>query len=401
MEKQKKIFIASSTEARPLAVALANYLGTNLTNLETREWYDPNTFPPTEDTLQSLINQANECDFAAVLLTKDDFSQKRGERLDAPRDNTIFELGLFMGALGLDLGRCFMVCGVTDKNALPSDLRGRTYIPIIQPPNLDDDAACRQSVKLAASVIVGAIKKASCFAHPKLPLITRGDLADLERGQYEGGNLLLEPDSIAVVVNSVEPVEQLDPQFSVTVLKNIRAGAKYEYFYGDFENNIAPTANLVLKVAMAELMPQVAPPKQLPQVMKENLESIRWNLQLMQKSLSIHFRRRPPLQFCVHNALSEEAAICYLRYDRNNFARWAEQRPAKDIAEELTTSCNTRERDCCIFHSTTDFPLNENPALDDAMNKVIKDRRARILKLITDRFPKDLHGELNQICLGA
>src|SRR5204862_1639116 len=75
-------------------------------------------------TLESLEKATKKNDFAILLLTPDDFANKRGERIIIPRDNVIFELGLFMGALGKD--RTFIV-HPADKNVqIPSDLAGIT-----------------------------------------------------------------------------------------------------------------------------------------------------------------------------------------------------------------------------------------------------------------------------------
>jgi predicted nucleotide-binding protein len=46
-------------------------------------------------------------DFAILVLTPDDLTQSRGKQQPSPRDNVVFELGLFIGALGRD--RVFMV----------------------------------------------------------------------------------------------------------------------------------------------------------------------------------------------------------------------------------------------------------------------------------------------------
>ena len=50
---------------------------------------------------------------------------KRGDQAPAARDNVLFELGLFMGALGRE--RTYVV---TEKSVrLPSDLAGVTTVP--------------------------------------------------------------------------------------------------------------------------------------------------------------------------------------------------------------------------------------------------------------------------------
>lgn len=73
--------------------------------------------------LESLMKKVSEVDFAALILTADDLTKSRGRQKPAPRDNVIFELGLFMGKLGRH--RCFFIYNEADRNIkLPSDLLG-------------------------------------------------------------------------------------------------------------------------------------------------------------------------------------------------------------------------------------------------------------------------------------
>jgi hypothetical protein len=63
-------------------------------------------------------------DFAILVLTPDDLVISRGGSNQAPRDNVLFELGLFMGGIGRD--RTFIVYDRTAHIKLPSDLAGVT-----------------------------------------------------------------------------------------------------------------------------------------------------------------------------------------------------------------------------------------------------------------------------------
>jgi predicted nucleotide-binding protein len=67
---------------------------------------------------------ADQSDFAIVVLTADDMTTKRGQTYAVPRDNVIFELGFFMGRLGLE--RTYMVYSRDHSPTLPSDLAGIT-----------------------------------------------------------------------------------------------------------------------------------------------------------------------------------------------------------------------------------------------------------------------------------
>ena len=54
----------------------------------------------SKGSLQGLVEQVLKFDFAVLIMTPDDLTEKRGVSEMSPRDNVIFELGLFMGALG-------------------------------------------------------------------------------------------------------------------------------------------------------------------------------------------------------------------------------------------------------------------------------------------------------------
>ncbi len=57
-----------------------------------------------------------------MVLSPDDITTSRKLKSLAPRDNVIFELGLFMGSLGRE--RCYMVRQDNSQLKIPSDLLG-------------------------------------------------------------------------------------------------------------------------------------------------------------------------------------------------------------------------------------------------------------------------------------
>jgi predicted nucleotide-binding protein len=68
----------------------------------------------------------NGFDFAIFVVTPDDQIDIRGKQFCATRDNVIFEIGLFMGGLGVE--RVIFVSAVNAADfRLPSDLNGITY----------------------------------------------------------------------------------------------------------------------------------------------------------------------------------------------------------------------------------------------------------------------------------
>ena len=84
------------------------------------------TFNPGRSTLERLVELAREVDFAAFVFAQDDWTttdaSQSGEA--SPRDNVVFEAGLFGGALGIR--RTFILHANGSK--LPSDLLGLTAV---------------------------------------------------------------------------------------------------------------------------------------------------------------------------------------------------------------------------------------------------------------------------------
>ena len=78
---------------------------------------------------ESLYNFANSSDFAAFVVSPDDLVLSRAADQLAPRDNIVFELGLFMGRL--DPKRVFLILEHNGDVKIPSDLLGITPITYV------------------------------------------------------------------------------------------------------------------------------------------------------------------------------------------------------------------------------------------------------------------------------
>src|SRR5215212_2974723 len=113
-----RVFIASSVEGLPIAEAIA----LDMQFVADVTIWDQGVFPLSEGTLPALDAAANQSDFAVVVLTADDMTTKRGQTYPVPRDNVLFELGFFMGRLGVE--RTYMVISRDTPPTLPSHLRG-------------------------------------------------------------------------------------------------------------------------------------------------------------------------------------------------------------------------------------------------------------------------------------
>jgi hypothetical protein len=114
------IFVGSSSEGLPFARAARSLLAPDA---ELTMWNE-GFFIPGSTFIETLINALPRFDFAVLVLTPDDLVQSRSVEGFGPRDNVIFELGLFMGRLGRS--RTFMLHQAGPNLKIPSDLAGVT-----------------------------------------------------------------------------------------------------------------------------------------------------------------------------------------------------------------------------------------------------------------------------------
>ncbi|MFL6210721.1 MAG: TIR domain-containing protein [Pyrinomonadaceae bacterium] len=113
------VFIGSSTEGLKVARAIRDQLDSDATVVM---WNEDESFRPGQSTLESLMTASERYDFAILVFTADDQVISRGDHALAPRDNVLFELGLFMGRLGRE--RTFIVYNSKDNLKIPSDFKG-------------------------------------------------------------------------------------------------------------------------------------------------------------------------------------------------------------------------------------------------------------------------------------
>jgi len=118
------VFIGSSGEALPEAKYIHRTLSRR--DVTCRLWTQ-GVFQLSRTVIEDLVRTSTECDFAVLFLTPDDITASRGRRRASPRDNVVFELGLFVGALGRD--RTYLVVRRGIDLKLPTDLLGLTHAP--------------------------------------------------------------------------------------------------------------------------------------------------------------------------------------------------------------------------------------------------------------------------------
>lgn len=143
------IFIGSSVEG--LAIAEAIQLNLDY-SAEVTIWHQ-GVFGLSKGSLESLVAILPDFDFAVLVLTPDDVTHSRGIEQQSPRDNVLFELGLFLGSLGRD--RTFIVYDRESPIRLPSDLAGVTPATFQQ----HSDGNLQAALGPVATLIKGSIGK--------------------------------------------------------------------------------------------------------------------------------------------------------------------------------------------------------------------------------------------------
>ena len=142
-----RIFLGSSAAQTKLVQALTR-------GLEDVAHVDPWTmsFNPGTSTLTRLLELTREVDFAAFVFARDDWttastpaSPPGGSGQASPRDNVVFEAGLFGGVLGLR--RTFILHASGAK--LPTDLLGLTCVRYGEATNAAEVKTINQKIRKA------------------------------------------------------------------------------------------------------------------------------------------------------------------------------------------------------------------------------------------------------------
>jgi hypothetical protein len=82
-------------------------------------------FGLSQTTIAELMRNLRDSDFGIFVFAPDDVANIRGDLLKVPRDNVVYEAGLFSGYLGPD--RCFIVVPQEALVRIPTDWSGITY----------------------------------------------------------------------------------------------------------------------------------------------------------------------------------------------------------------------------------------------------------------------------------
>lgn len=138
---QPHVFICSSVEGLLIAEGIRLNLDHHPSNVSV--WTDQ-VFGPMKHTIEDLERELDIADFAIAVVTADDVVTSRKKQTRAPRDNVVFELGLFMGQLGR--ARTIVVSPRGTDLKLPSDLIGLKPLEYTVPDDPTDQRRLAESL---------------------------------------------------------------------------------------------------------------------------------------------------------------------------------------------------------------------------------------------------------------
>lgn len=120
---KKKLFIGSSSEELKLAETAKSILEKDFdVTIWNESVWDASVFKINQNFLSDLLKASLKFDFGILLGTNDDKIKVRGKVMLQPRDNVLFELGLFTGRLGTS--KCAFL--IDKRVKLLSDFNGLT-----------------------------------------------------------------------------------------------------------------------------------------------------------------------------------------------------------------------------------------------------------------------------------
>jgi len=124
MSGKPTIFLGSSSEAKKHAEIIQSLLFEF--DAEVKAWWSNEAFPASHTFIESLFDLARATDASLLIASEDDKVTKRGKSEFAPRDNVMFEHGLFAGAHG----RARAAIATLGAPELPTDLLGVVVLPL-------------------------------------------------------------------------------------------------------------------------------------------------------------------------------------------------------------------------------------------------------------------------------
>lgn len=168
-----KLLIASSTEGLDYAKGLKRLLAPSI---EADVWVE-GFFAAGEFTLETLEEHSHEYDGALVVATADDQVISRSTETPAPRDNLVFEFGLFVAVFGR---RRALLLVEESGVKVPTDIAGLTFIPFQRTAPVDEglEVAVASIQRLATRWKESLLDKGTKATVERLLRLSRDEVQD-------------------------------------------------------------------------------------------------------------------------------------------------------------------------------------------------------------------------------
>lgn len=127
------VLAISAKEGLPIVREIESLLRDD--DLVVRPWDQGGVFALSSYPIPSLQQAVQESDFALVVATPEDTTHTRGVDRPTPRDNVTFEMGMAVGAIGLDRT---LVVTPSDRTELCTDANGVTVLRFRTDRDLSD-----------------------------------------------------------------------------------------------------------------------------------------------------------------------------------------------------------------------------------------------------------------------
>jgi len=217
MARKPFLFIGSSTEGKRYAEAFQ----VNLRDICESQIWDQGLFGLSDGTFETLVRSLDTFDFAVFIISGDDLIESRGVKSKAPRDNVIFELGLFIGSLGRP--RVYMICEKDAKPKMPSDLAGIT-VEFFEMPE--------------RATLMAALGPASTMVKNRIEQIGLRKVVDSSQDNYKN--------DLELIISYLKD-KQLESISFEKLQKNVNEKFDRDYTYKLIESNPSKIRRITLK----------------------------------------------------------------------------------------------------------------------------------------------------------
>jgi hypothetical protein len=380
--EQSRILISCNARTLVLAGKLRDELHRG--DCKTALWSDDARSQSSAALLELFDRAAEQFDFAAIILVKDDVKVTEIDDPLCARDTYDFQAGLFMAKVGRE--RCFLVNSI-GNSAMPSHLGGIICIPFEEPADLTDPAACEKAVASVAAELKDRIaQQGNSPYYVRVPNLSIAEVLRKERHFSEGGEL----QQGEVVVCDTQPMPQ--ESLAVQVRRNMDNAICYTYFLYFSIDTIEKICRslqviLVAGVAGAEPASDFASRMSVVKSQKDRvLEDLRNICHCKRLQVTLLFQE-PSMSFRIHNASNRELARLYARYRDQCFIPWSEGASAESVWRSLPAYLSENGQDR-LFVSLKFFEDNKEQrelfesSLDRAVDRYFPGIETEVKRLL-------------------